>query len=95
MEVDKLGPTPVDKLIVKSQQQTVTSNWPSTKGSGYDPLIAYGNRGLHDQIIFDSGWGTQGIPLKQIISETEDLCRNDTIRKKWMYENAAHVLGID
>jgi len=67
----------------------------ATQGSGFDPLIAYGNRGLQDQIIFASGWGTQGLPLKQIISETEDLCRNDTIRRKWMYENAARVLGID
>jgi len=67
----------------------------AAQGSGFDPLIAYGNRDLQDQIIFASGWGTQGIPLKQIIDETEALCRNDTIRKKWMYENAARVLGMD
>ena len=64
-------------------------------GSGFESLIAEGNRGLQDQIIFASGWATQGLSLKQIIGETEDLCRSETIRKKWMYENAARVLGID
>ena len=68
---------------------------PTAEGSGFEPLIAYGNRSLQDQMIFASGWGTQGLSLKQIVREAEDLCRNDTIRKKWMYENAARVLGID
>ncbi len=65
------------------------------EGSGFETLIASGNRGLQDQIIFASGWGTQGLPLKQIIGETEELCRNETIRDKWMYQNAARVLGLD
>ncbi|MBW1709661.1 MAG: amidohydrolase [Deltaproteobacteria bacterium] len=63
-------------------------------GSGYEVLIEHGNRWLQDQIIFASGWGTQGLPLKQIIRETEELTKNDTIKRKWMYENAARVLKI-
>jgi predicted TIM-barrel fold metal-dependent hydrolase len=64
------------------------------EGSGFSTLIASGNRGLADQIIFASGWGTQGLPLKQVIAETRDLCRNDTIYQKWMHDNAARVLKL-
>jgi len=64
-------------------------------GSGYDVLLADGNRGLQDQIIFASGWNTQGVPLKQLISEAETLAKNDTIKNKWMYENAARVLKLN
>ncbi|MBU4318748.1 MAG: amidohydrolase family protein [Proteobacteria bacterium] len=60
--------------------------------SGYAELIEHFNRGLQDQMIFASGWGTQGLPVKQIIGETEQLARSETIRRKWMYENAARIL---
>jgi predicted TIM-barrel fold metal-dependent hydrolase len=63
-------------------------------GSGYEELIESGNRGLQDQIIFASGWGTQGVSLKTIIEETKDLTRNETIYRKWMYDNAARVLKL-
>jgi len=65
-----------------------------SQGSGYDELIESGNRGLQDQIIFASGWGTQGLPLKTIIEETKDLTKNETIYCKWMYDNAARVLKL-
>lgn len=64
-------------------------------GSGYEELIEAGNRGLlQDQMIFASGWGTQGLPVKQIIRETLDLTQNEVIGRKWMYENAARVLKL-
>lgn len=64
-------------------------------GSGYDVLLAQGNRELQDQIIFASGWSTQGVALRQLIAEAEDLAKNDSIRKKWMYDNAARALKLD
>jgi hypothetical protein len=63
-------------------------------GSGYEELIEAGNRSLQDQIIFASGWGTQGLPLKQIIEETKDLTVGENIYRKWMYENSARVLKL-
>jgi predicted TIM-barrel fold metal-dependent hydrolase len=64
------------------------------KGSGFEMLLAHGNHRLQDQMIFASGWGTQGLPLKQIIEETEALTKNETVKRKWMYENAARVLKL-
>jgi hypothetical protein len=62
--------------------------------SGYAELIEHLNRGLQDQMIFASGWGTQGLPVSQIIAETEALARTESIRHKWMYGNAARVLKL-
>ena len=69
------------------------SNMPRP-GSGYEALLADGNRGLQDQVIFASGWTTQGKPLQQLITEAEALPASDTIRRKWMYENALRALGL-
>ncbi len=63
-------------------------------GMGYDSLLAFGNRSLQDQIVFASGWTTQGLPVKQIIAEAEALTKKDTIRQKWMHDNAARVLQL-
>ncbi len=63
-------------------------------GSGYDVLLAGANRELQDQIVFASGWSTQGIPLKVLINEAEDLAKNDAVRQKWMHDNAARVLRL-
>ncbi|MGH7017941.1 MAG: amidohydrolase family protein, partial [Caulobacteraceae bacterium] len=63
-------------------------------GAGYEPLIYYGARTLQDRVLFASGWGTQGLALKQLIAETEALPLSDAVRAKWMGENAARVLGL-
>src|SRR5579872_6882677 len=64
-------------------------------GAGYEPLLYYGTRVLQDKIIFGSGWGTSMIPLDQLVRETDALPLNDTVRRKWMGENAAKVLELD
>ncbi len=63
-------------------------------GSGYEMLIYYGNRILQDKILFASGWGTMQIPLTQLIAECEELPLKDSVRQKWMHDNAAKVLRL-
>ena len=63
-------------------------------GAGYEPLVYYGSRVLQDKIIFASGWGTLNVPLAQMIAETEELPLRDSVRAKWMGENAARVLKL-
>lgn len=63
-------------------------------GAGYEALIYYGARGLQDKVIFGSGWGTQAIPLHQLVAETAELPLKDSVRAKWMGGNAARVLGL-
>jgi uncharacterized protein len=63
-------------------------------GSGFETLLQFGNTVLQDKILFASSWQTMALPMKQIIQETEDLTRNETVKHKWMYKNAEHLLKI-
>jgi len=64
-------------------------------GSGFEMLLQFGNTLLQDRMLFASSWMTLGLPMKQIIEETEALPLKDSVRPKWMYHNAARILGID
>lgn len=63
-------------------------------GAGYESLIYYGNRVLQDKILFASGWGTMMVPLAQLIAECDQLPLKDSVRRKWMHDNAARVLRL-
>jgi predicted TIM-barrel fold metal-dependent hydrolase len=63
-------------------------------GSGFETLLQFGNTVLQDRILFASSWMNLAMPMKQIIQETEELTRNETVKHKWMYENAARILKI-
>lgn len=63
-------------------------------GSGFETLLQFGNTVLQDRILFASSWMNLAMPMKQIIQETEELTRNETVKRKWMYENAARILKI-
>jgi hypothetical protein len=58
-------------------------------------LLQFGNTVLQDRILFASSWMNLSIPMKQIIQETEELCRNEAVKNKWMYGNAARFLKIE
>jgi predicted TIM-barrel fold metal-dependent hydrolase len=61
-------------------------------GTGYEPLLVYGNSILQNQVVWGSNWpqvtpdegieGVKGFPLKE------------EVKKKWLGENAARLLGI-
>jgi len=63
-------------------------------GSGFEMLLQFGNTVLQDRILFASSWQTVALPMKQIIQETEELTRNETVKRKWMCENAAPILKL-
>jgi len=63
-------------------------------GSGFEMLLQFGNTVLQDKILFASSWMTLGLPIKQIIQEMEELARNEVVRRKWMYGNAARILKL-
>lgn len=62
-------------------------------GTGYEPLLVYGNTILQNQIIWGSNWpqvtpeegiqGVRGFPLKEEVKE------------KWLGLNALRALGMD
>jgi len=62
-------------------------------GSGYETLIQLGNSILQDKIIFGSGFPT--LPIKQGIEELCQLPLKDTVKRKWLYHNAARLFGFE
>jgi uncharacterized protein len=66
----------------------------SKPGSGFEMLLQFGNTLLQDRILFASSWMTLSLPLKQVIQETEELPLKESVKRKWMGENAARVLKI-
>jgi uncharacterized protein len=64
-------------------------------GSGFEMLLQFGNTLLQDRILFASSWITLGMPLSQIIQETLAFPLKDSVKPKWMYDNAARILKLD
>jgi len=63
-------------------------------GSGFEMMIQYGNTLLQDRMLFASSWMTQGLPMQQVIQETLELPLKESVKQKWMYENAARILKL-
>ena len=57
-------------------------------GSGYEPYLFYGERNLKDRICFASNWGTQSIPVEDIIAQVEALPFSDGAKEHILYQNA-------
>lgn len=63
-------------------------------GSGFEMLMQFGNTLLQDKVLFASAWMTLSMPLTRVIEEMLELPLRDSVKKKWMYENAARILGL-
>jgi uncharacterized protein len=63
------------------------------QGMGYEPLMQLGNNVLQDRIIFGSGFPL--LPIKRTVDELKQLPLKEETKEKWLYRNAAKLLGID
>ena len=64
------------------------------KGTGWEQLIHFGNSVLQDKILFGSTWLFMGMSIKQLADGVMDLPLKEEVKRKWLYENAARLLGI-
>jgi predicted TIM-barrel fold metal-dependent hydrolase len=65
----------------------------ATADSGYGPLLQFGNSVLQDRILFGSAWPMQ--PVDRAVAEIDALPLKDSVKRKWLHDNAARVLGLD
>ena len=63
-----------------------------TPGTGWEPLLTYGNNILQDQVVWGSDW--PNLPWKRSINEVMDLPLKEEVKEKWLYNNAARLLGL-
>lgn len=61
-------------------------------GSGYEPLLQYGRTILQDRIIFGSSYPM--MPIERTVREVEELPLDETVKRKWLYDNAKRFLRI-
>jgi predicted TIM-barrel fold metal-dependent hydrolase len=66
----------------------------ATKGSGWEPLLHFGNNVLQDKILFGSTWLFMGMSIKQLAEEVIKLPLKEGVKRKWLYENAARLFDI-
>jgi uncharacterized protein len=63
-------------------------------GSGWETLINLGNSILQDKILFGSTWLFMGRTIKQLADGVMDLPLKETVKRKWLYDNAARLFGL-
>ncbi|MEE9325478.1 MAG: amidohydrolase family protein [Dehalococcoidia bacterium] len=61
-------------------------------GTGWEPLMRYGNSILQDKILMASD---NVLPIKRAVEEMKELPLKDEVKKKWLGENAARLLGLN
>ena len=62
------------------------------KGTGWEPLIQYGNSLLQDKILFGTAWPAQ--QFKPNIDEIQSLPLKEEVKAKWLGGNASKLLGL-
>ena len=60
-------------------------------GSGWEPILTYGNSVLQDQILFATD---SLIPYERVFKEIDQLPLKDSAKEKFLCANAMRVLGI-
>jgi predicted TIM-barrel fold metal-dependent hydrolase len=64
------------------------------KGTGWEPLMHFGNSVLQDKILFGSTWLFMGMSIKQLADEVMKLPLKEKVKEKWLYSNASRLFGI-
>lgn len=64
-------------------------------GSGWEMLMQFGNTLVQDKVMVGLSWGQTGLSHEQLIQEYLDLPLKDAVKEKWLYGNAARVLGVE
>ena len=63
-------------------------------GSGWEPLLYYGDNLIQDQIVFGSTWILLGLPIDELAQEVDSLPLKEHIKMKWLVSNAKRLLNL-
>lgn len=61
--------------------------------TGWGELVHYGNTVIQDKILFASSWPL--LPIERTIQEVRELPLKEAVVEKWLYHNAARLLGLE
>jgi len=69
----------------------VSPKYIGTPGTGWEPLLVYGNSLLQNQVLFATDFV---LPHERCVKELKDLPLKDSVKNKWLGENAAALLRL-
>lgn len=64
-------------------------------GAGWEPLLRYGQSTIQDKILYGSGAFLLGRPPAELLAEFRALPIKPAVMEKWLWRNAAQLLGLD
>lgn len=64
------------------------------KGTGWEPLLKFGDNILQDRILFGSTWLLMGMTIKNLADEVMKFPLKEETKRKWIHDNAAKLFGI-
>ncbi len=70
----------------------VSPKYIGTPGTGWDPLMVYGNSLLQDKVLFATD---NMLPHKRCVEELQALPLKEEVKQKWLGLNAARILGLE
>lgn len=63
-------------------------------GTGWEPLMQFGQTTIRDKVLFGTGWFLLGRPPAQVAQEFRELPVRDEAMELWLHGNAERLLGI-
>ena len=61
-------------------------------GTGWEPLLRFGQSTIRDKVLFGTGWFLLGRPPAQITEEFRQLPVREDVMAEWLYGNAERLL---
>ncbi len=67
----------------------------ATPGSGWEQFLQFGNTLNQDKVMVGLSWLLLGNSMENIIAEYLELPLKDSVKEKWLYQNALHFFQMD
>ena len=64
-----------------------------TPGTGWEPLLRFGQTTIRDKVLYGTGWFLLGTPPVTLVDEMLALPIRDDVRGAWLHGNAERLLG--
>lgn len=65
-----------------------------TTGSGWEPLVYYGQRTIANRLTFGTTWSLLGMTPEEVVAEATDAPWPDSVKQRWLHDNAWSLLQV-